>query len=143
MDINKKFMGCFGRTSKKCDCTAIVIHHSCTASSKRTREVLKSKDCSTHFEIERDGTIYQYREENLQCSHCGSSNCHCIGIDLTHLVGQEFTDPQLRSLKDLLKYLCDKWGITYGVHETLDGIYFHRALGNTVCPDNLRKEQLN
>ncbi len=140
--INKSYMGCFGKQTQKCDCTCIVIHHTASKSPERTRSALKSKNCSTHFEIDQAGTIYQYREENLQCSHCGSTNCHAIGIDLTHVTGTEFPEPQLKALNELLKHLCDKWNIHCEVHERLNGIYYHRAIGNTICPDNLSPEDI-
>lgn len=132
--INKDFMGCFGKATRHIKPVAIVIHHSCTKSSERTRSVLKDKNCSTHFEVERDGTIYQYREENYMCSHCGSSNCHTIGIDITHLNGAEFPAVQINALIELLHYLCDKWDIPYIVRDSLSGIYTHRAIGDTECP---------
>lgn len=142
MKFNEDYLNCFGVMKTKIKPVAIVIHHTATANPKRTREALKKKNCSTHFEIDRDGTIYKYRDENLMCSHCGSSNCHAIGIDLTHPTGSEFTKAQITSLNELLKYLCDKWNIPFEIHETLSGIYPHRALGNTKCPDNLPMDEI-
>lgn len=143
MNIDKSYMGCFGTMKTKIKPTAIVVHHTCTSNPKRTREALKKKNCSTHFEVDTDGTIYQYREENLMCSHCGSSNCHTIGIDVTHLESAEFPEVQIRALKQLVEYLCIKWDIPQVVHEQLSGIYPHMALGSTRCPDNLPMERLN
>lgn len=140
--INTAYMGYFGKQTQKCDCKCIVIHHTATSSPKRTREALMKKNCSTHFEVDQSGNIYQYREENLQCSHCGSTNCHAIGIDITHVTGKEFPEEQLKAVRELLKYLCDKWNIRYEVYERLDGIYFHRAIGNTICPDNLTADDI-
>lgn len=136
IEIDKTYLGCFGKGTRKINPTAIVIHHSCTKSPKRTRQALQSKNCSTHFEIDTDGHIYQYREENLMCSHCGSSNCHTIGIDLTHMDGELFPAVQINALRELLIHLCIKWHIRYEVHPQLEGIYLHRALGDTVCPGN-------
>lgn len=143
MRINKDYMGCFGRMKTTLHPTAIVIHHTCTSSPKRTREVLKKKNCSTHFEVDKDGTIYQYREDDLMCSHCGSPNCHCIGIDVTHLEGAEFPQVQVDAVKELVDYLCARWEIPCEVHEFLSGIYPHRALGSTKCPDNFPMEALD
>lgn len=136
MNFNDTYLGCFGTMKTKIKPVAIVIHHTCTASPKRTRDALKKKNCSTHFEVDKDGTIYRYREENLMCSHCGSANCHTIGIDVTHLEGAEFPIEQVKAVKELVVYLCDKWNIPLEVHETLSGIYPHRAIGSTRCPDN-------
>lgn len=135
--IDKTYLGCFGACKRKIKPTAIVIHHSVTKSPKKTREVLAGKNCSTHFEVDVDGHVYQYREENYMCSHCGSSNVHTIGIDVTHLEGAQFPAVQINALKNLLLYLTSKWGIPYIVNDTLAGIYTHRALGDTKCPDNL------
>ena len=142
MNINKTYLSCFGRMKTRIKPVAIVIHHTATANPRRTRDALKKKNCSTHFEIDTDGTIYQYREEDLMCSHCGSPNCHTIGIDITHLTGAEFSPEQIKSAKELVEYLCNKWDIPLEVHETLSGIYPHRALGNTKCPDNFNMNWL-
>lgn len=136
MKFNDDYLGCFGQMKTKFKPTAIVIHHTATANPKRTREALIKKNCSTHFEVDKDGTIYRYREENYICSHCGSPNCHCIGIDITHLEGKEFPIEQIQAVKELVAYLCDKYNIPFEIHESLSGIYPHRALGNTKCPDN-------
>ena len=140
--INKDYLGCFGTQKTKIKPKAIIIHHTCTSSPKRTRKALMNKGCSTHFEVDKDGTIYQYREENLQCSHCGSANIHTIGIDVTHLEHAEFPEVQIEALKSLVKYLCEKWKIPHELHENLSGVYPHRAVGNTKCPDNLPLEKL-
>lgn len=141
--INKAYMGCFGLMHTKIKPTAIVIHHTCTRSPKKTRDALIKKNCSTHFEVDVDGNIYQYREENLMCSHCGAPNYHTIGIDVTHLENAEFPDEQIKSVCELVKYLCDKWNIPQEVHNELSGIFPHRALGSTKCPDNFPIEILN
>lgn len=147
--INKDYLGCFGTQKIKIKPKAIILHHTCTSSSKRTRRVLQSKNYSTHFEVDKDGTIYQYREENLKCSHCGSANTYTIGIDATHLEHAEFPEVQIEALKALVKYLCEKWNIPHELHENfsgpminLSGVYPHRAIGNTKCPDNLPLEKL-
>lgn len=141
--IDKTHMGCFGKQDKKIEPKAIVIHHTATTSPKRTRKALMNKGCSTHFEVDKDGTIWQYREEDRMCSHCGSANIHAIGIDVTHMEHAKFPPEQVRAVQDLVEYLCDKWKIPHVVNETLSGIYPHRALGNTVCPDNFPMDYLN
>lgn len=134
IEIDKTYLGCFGKMKTHIKPVAIVVHHSCTKSPERTRKALSSKGYSTHFEVDVDGHIYQYREEDLLCSHCGSSNIYCIGIDVTHMDGTEFPSVQTDALRKLLIYLCAKWNIRYELHEQLSGIYLHRALGSTECP---------
>ena len=136
------YFGCFGEEKRKCECVGICIHHTATSSSKRTRSALIKKGYSTHFEIEKNGNILRYRDEQYVCQHCGSSNAKLISIDLTHPTGSEFTKAQMSSLNELLKYLCDKWNIPFEIHETLSGIYPHRALSNTQCPDNLPMDEI-
>lgn len=143
MKIDKTYMGCFGSMKTRLKPTAIVIHHTATSSPKRTREALIKKGYSTHFEVDKDGTIYQYRETDLMCSHCGSANCHSIGIDCTHLEGKEFPIEQLQAVRELVEYLCAQYNIPQVVHEQLSGVYPHRALGSTQCPDSFPMYILN
>jgi N-acetyl-anhydromuramyl-L-alanine amidase AmpD len=143
MNVNQQYFGCFGRLKKRpSQPTAIVIHHTCTPNPDRTRRALKAQGYSTHYEIDRDGTIYQYASENDICLHCGSPNFACIGIDITHLKDDVFTDEQVESAKSLVLYLCKKYGIPHEVHENLSGIYPHRAIGQTACPQNFPMERL-
>ena len=142
--INLDYLGCFGSLPKRSTpATAIVIHHTCTSSPKRTRDVLIKKKCSTHFEVGGDGTVYQYADINRIASHCGSANCRTVGIDVTHLEGRDFNIVQLRAVKELVEWLCSELNIPLEVHEQLSGIYPHRALGNTKCPDNFPMEIFN
>lgn len=135
MEINRRYIGCFGK-QPKFKPTAIVIHHTCTSSPKRTMETLKKRGYSTHFEIDLDGTIYQYSEIDSQCIHCGSPNFCCIGIDITHMKDAEFTDSQIESCKWLVSYLCNKLEIPQIAHTQLSGIYPHKALACTACPQD-------
>ncbi len=136
--INLEFFDCFGKLPRRSKPpTAIVIHHTATASPKRTRSALKSKGCSTHFEVSQDGTIYQYADVGRICSHCGAPNVHTVGIDVTHVTDTAFPEAQVQAVRELVAWLCESLGIPQEVHETLSGIWPHRALGNTVCPGNL------
>ena len=107
MNINKKYYGCFDPLPKRpYKPTAIVIHHTCTKSPERTQKALKEKNYSTHFEVDMDGTIYQYADVNLTASHCCGVNSHVIGIDLTHLKDKPFPQVQVDAAKELVSYLC-------------------------------------
>lgn len=149
--IDKTYLGCFGKPARHLKPTAIVVHHSCTRSPEKTRSVLNHKNCSTHFEIDVDGHIYQYREETYRCAHCVGANSAAIGIDLTHMDGKQFPDVQIEALNNLLKYLCDKWDIAQEVHDKatgikyvdIKGVFTHRALSPTKCPgDNFPIEKI-
>lgn len=139
--IDCQYLGYFGH-GKRLVPTAIVIHHTCTASPERTRKTLKKNGYSTHFEVGRDGHIFQYMPTNEQASHCGSSNCHCIGIDVTHLKDAPWTSEQIASVKSLVRYLCQQLHIPQTVHEQLSGIYPHKALGCTECPQDFPMSEL-
>ena len=144
MVIISKFKGCFNplkeRNRKP---TAIVIHHTCTKSPAKTREILKKKKCSTHYEVDTNGDVYCYADDMDICSHCGSCNIHAIGIDVTHMSGAEFPSVQVEAVRNLVDYLCAKWGISHEVHEKLEGIWPHRAIGCTECPQNFPMKELD
>lgn len=143
MEINRKYIGCFGKLKKFAhDPTAIVIHHTATISPARTRETLKKKGYSTHFEVSPDGEIYQYAEIWEQCSHVGSANSHCIGVDVTHMTGKSFPAAQIAAVRWLCVYLCTLADIPQEVRRQLRGIYPHSALGCTSCPDGFPLEDL-
>lgn len=143
LNIDKTYLGFFGKLKSLKNPTAIVIHHTCTSSPAKTRSTLKKQGYSTHFEVDKDGTVYQYANLNELCAHCGSANSHCIGIDVTHLKDAKFTDAQIQSCKKLVEWLCVQLDIPQVVHENLSGIYPHRALAATVCPQNFPMEELN
>lgn len=137
MEINTKYLGFFGALKKRSkQPTAVVVHHTCTKTPEKTRSALKSKGCSTHFEIDRDGTIYQYVDTMQIAGHCGAPNVHTIGIDITHVKDGKWTDEQYKSANQLALYLHSKHGIKWEVHEVLKGFWPHKALGSTECPQD-------
>lgn len=143
-DINLEYLNCFGKLHKRPKPpTAIVIHHTCTNSPETTRKSLSRKGYSTHFEVDRLGHIYQYAPVEYVCCHCGSANIHAIGIDVTHPINADFPERQVRSVADLVHWLCMEYKIPQVVHESLCGIYPHRAIGNTECPQNFPMSRLN
>ena len=92
--------------------TFIVVHHTATSSPARTVRALKSKGLSTHYEIDTDGTVYEYFDPSERvCYHVGELNSGAIGIDLTHKTGSEFPDVQMEALVALLNALCGRFGI--------------------------------
>lgn len=147
MQIDKSYIGCFNTDEKKLakrshKPTAIVIHHTCTASPKKTRSALKAKGYSTHFEVDTDGHVYQYADIMEVACHCGSANVHAIGIDVTHMHKAAFPQKQVDAVKELVSMLCIEYDIPQVVHLVLEGIWPHLALGNTVCPDGFPMEEL-
>lgn len=137
IEIDKTYMDFFGDLPKRKATHGVVIHHTCTATPKRTRSVLKSQGYSTHFEIDRDGHVYQYAKLDRQCCHCSGANWHCVGVDLTHPAGAEWPQVQLDVAAELFHWLAEKLGIPWVLYEDFPrGFWYHRALCNTVCPQN-------
>jgi len=59
---------------------------------------------STHYIIDRDGTVYYIVDESLEALHAGAEvNDDSIGIDLVNLGNQYYTESQYSSLNALLK----------------------------------------
>lgn len=140
MRINKDFLGCFGKLPKRKKTIGVVIHHTCTTSPARTRSTLKSKGYSTHFEIDKDGTVYQYADLDRKCCHCGSNNHQMVGVDITHAKDAPWPEAQLRAANELFKWLSAQLDIPRICYEELPpGFYFHRAIGDTVCPQDFPK----
>lgn len=140
----------------------IVIHHS-TSSPAKTLNVWTprgSRKASTHFEIDKDGTIYMYLDPTTQTAwHAVDNNRHSIGIDL---VGNFVNDPmseteamssaQFRSLQKLVSHLKQRFGIP---DKVLDkpvnnkkispnqiisngyGVVGHGHMRSTDCPGNI------
>lgn len=137
MKINKEYLGCFGKLPKRKRTELVVIHHTCTSSPDMTRKALKSKGCSTHFEVTRDGVVYQYAELDRRCSHCGSLNCASVGVDLTHPKDADWPEAQVKAAHELFRYLAAQLNLPLTCFERVTpGFYFHRAIGDTVCPQN-------
>lgn len=148
----------FGRRNKKP--TIIVLHHTVTRSWQQTLRAFQSKNrtASTHYEIEKDGTIYQYLDPATQTAwHCVGRNFESIGIDLTHMTGEPFDEAQIRALVLLLRHLSAQFGIEL-VYDSgrfyLNGtpkkdlplrggtVYGHGQLSPTQCPDGLDIESI-
>ena len=141
----------------------LVIHHTGTSSPKKTLNVWPprgSRRASTHYEIDKDGTIYQYLDPgNWVAFHAGCKRRTCkgvngpsIGIDLTgnfkHM--PSLNNPQIRALKALANTLSRRFGIPLRVYTGRKkitaktaiangyGITMHRTHAATGCPGALR-----
>jgi hypothetical protein len=126
----------------------IVIHHSATRSAEDTRRVLLRRGLSTHYEVERDGTIYEYLDpEKYVAYHAGAANDQSIGIDMTHMPGEPWPRAQLEAAGKLINYLQRRFGIADTVapdhRMTVDevlargyGLIRHRNVKATACPED-------
>lgn len=143
LNINTQYLGFFELKKKRGTPSLIVIHHTCTKTPAKTRSALKNQGYSTHFEVDTDGTIYQYADVMYVASHCGSANYYAIGIDVTHLENAKFPEAQVQAVENLVDFLCEKYGISHVVTMKLEGIVPHCALCVTKCPNGFPMERLN
>lgn len=94
---------------KRTNVFGVVIHHTDTDSLEVTRNILKAKKLSTHFIIDKDGTIHYELPINNLAAACVGLNRWMLQIDL---VGRcEINKPekcQIESLRDLLVELAGK-----------------------------------
>ena len=127
----------------------IIVHHSASPAGKFNvydfarwhidpKGYLKSPRIAYHFCIEPDGTIYQTNKLTSIGWHTINANATGIGIVLNgNFETEQPSEAQKKSLKNLIKYLNDKFKKKLPV-------YGHREIpGNaTACPGrNLKIEQ--
>ena len=83
-----------------------------------------------HYYIDREGRIFRFRREEEQGAHTVGKNDD-LGICLMgmgHI--KDFTDEQYDSLKRLIKWKFDEYGLTW------DDVFGHKDFSNTVCPSD-------
>lgn len=147
-----------GHYARKHPVTLIVIHHSDTSSPTSTRRVLGQKGYSTHFEVGKDGQVYRYLDPAKRYAlHAGKNwaNEASIGIDITHVSKQAFTEAQIQAAADLVAELRAQFPAIPGgvapdkvIFESLAqvpagvGILRHRNVKPTACPENFPMERL-
>ena len=133
----------------------IVIHHTCTATPEATVRALKAVHYSTHYEVAQDGTIHRYLDPAFVVAyHAAAANQRSIGIDVTHVSGAAFPEPQILAVRELVQALRLAFAIPMvaapdGVkqaHETWIargvGVVRHRNLAATACPEAFPIERL-
>lgn len=137
----------------------IVVHHSDTTNALATKRALTWRGFSTHYEVDRDGTIYEYLDPaKFVAWHAGGNTNHrSIGIDFTHHGDQEFTAAQLKAGHALIAYLCGLFNIPAVVPEDKlfprddhnraqlpagVGVFRHRNIALTACPADLPLEDV-
>lgn len=88
-----------------------IVLHSGAASPEQTLCTLAKRGYSTHYEIAKDGTTYEYFPPTYYTSHCGGGyNGRGIGIDFSGAARFQ-TGAQYRAAKILINKLCAKFGI--------------------------------
>lgn len=113
-------LACGTRAAKK-DIKYIVLHEGARTTAS-TVNVFKSRHVSSHYSIDRDGTIDQLVGEEKTAWHAGAINQFSIGIDLS--IAQNcpgggrtpectITDQQYEALKKLIPSLVSRTGTEY------------------------------
>jgi N-acetyl-anhydromuramyl-L-alanine amidase AmpD len=80
---------------------------------------IRGLEVSSHFLIQRDGTLTQFVSCDDRAWHAGASswrgrdNCndYSVGIELEGLEGEHFEDAQYATLAELLRALADRYPI--------------------------------
>ena len=133
----------------------IVVHHTNTRTAAKTRSVLNERELSTNYEVDQDGTIYEYVDPSVYLAlHGGKTNTYSIGIDLTHYTGKSWPEVQVAAMVRLVDYLCERYKIPKivapdqhiadvdHVIEAGIGITRHRNWYATACPEDFPVERL-
>lgn len=135
--IDRTHFGVFGRLKRRAQTLGVVVHHTCTATPERTRKALLAQGYSTHFEIDRDGHIYQYAELDRKCNHCGGNNHRYIGVDLTHPAGAPWPAAQIDAARVLFRWLAAKYDLPWVYYDDPpSGFRSHRSACVTECPQD-------
>lgn len=111
----------------------VVLHHTATPDLKETVEAFNENNTSSHYVIDKDGSIYRLVKESKRAWHAGESafdgrsdlNDTSIGIEIVNTGDQEFSDAQILGAAELTKYLMDEYNIKQ-----------HRVVGHAdIAPD--------
>lgn len=131
----------FKRRARSYAITEIIIHHSWTKTVESMIKALKSKDCGTHYAIDREGNVHYLTDEKYRVAHCVNHNEFAIGIDIIRGSGQEILDCQYSALNDLLVDIVDRNKFKFPVlHENI--IFYHRDLRSTACPGDINDDKI-
>lgn len=145
----------------------IVLHHSSTSTREGTVRALKSSGYSTNFEVDADGTVYQYLDPAThEAFHSGRANKYSIGIDVTHKSGAPWPPAQVQATRKLVLYLmrkfdikrvlaperCGRWAGAeerclrdMSAEDVVDkgyGLVRHRNIVATACPEDFPMGEL-
>ena len=94
---------------------------------------------STNFEIDHDGTIYEYFPAGTKTVHAGWANNYSVGIDLTGKQ-ESHTDAQIASLEVLIELIRNEFpSIPTGVAPQISDGQFWSKYGGRTAIKRLRK----
>lgn len=111
MDVIKIPVKHFSTRKSDAVIDTIILHHTALNNSEEVFKIFKNPktEVSSHYLIDRDGTIYQFVDEKKKAWHAGLSfwgdrksiNDYSIGIELDNNGSEEFTHELMESLVEL------------------------------------------
>lgn len=111
MDIKQIPVNNFSARKPNAVIDTIVLHHTALKSSEEVFKIFKNPklEVSSHYLIDRDGTIFQFVEEEEKAWHAGVSfwgnrtgiNDYSIGIELDNNGEEDFSHELMESLVEL------------------------------------------
>ena len=95
------------------------------------RSTLKNQsplNVSSHFIIDRDGTIYQLVDPEMFARHTIGLNYCAIGVENIGSKSQPLTDKQVEANEELVRYLEKKYPIEYLIGHSEYGVFRNSEL---------------
>ena len=95
------------------------------------RSTLKNQsplNVSSHFLIDRDGTVYQLVDPEMFARHTIGLNYCAIGVENIGSKAQPLTDKQVEANAELVKYLAKKYPIEYVIGHSEYGVFRNTKL---------------
>ena len=101
------------------------------------RSTLKNQsplNVSSHFLIDRDGTIYQLVDPEMFARHTIGLNYCAIGVENIGSKAQPLTDKQVVANAELVRYLAKKYPIEYVIGHSEYGVFRNTKLWKETDP---------
>lgn len=95
---------------------------------RSTLKKQSSLNVSSHFIIDRDGTIYQLVDPELFARHTIGLNYCAIGVENIGSKAQPLTDKQVEANAELVRYLIKKYPIEYLIGHSEYGVFRNSKL---------------
>jgi len=94
----------------------IVLHHTAGDTVEGALGAWVNAKASAHYIVGKDGTVVSVIPEHMSAWHANCMNSRSIGIEIVNRGdGKDpYPEAQIKALKDLLRYLIDKYGIRDG-----------------------------
>ncbi|WP_375603758.1 N-acetylmuramoyl-L-alanine amidase [Wolbachia endosymbiont of Anurida maritima] len=129
----------------------VIVHHTETSTLKGTKDTLNARGLSVHFIVDRDGSVTLMVPLEKEAWHAGISyarvkinskleelqklNKYSVGIEIVNTGLEPFPEEQMRSVKELILYLMERFKIKRDMifsHSEIGTIVHYRELGYTM-----------